>query len=97
MKHLVLYITLLFAFTIDHFYLIGQVKAHKDVQSDELTEAYMVVDKLALMYLKERSKVKKLKYERDILRDANEQLIKHSTPSSVNRAIKATPLPPMKG
>lgn len=28
---------------------------------------------------------------------ANDQLIKHSTPSSVNRAIKATPLPKMKG
>lgn len=28
---------------------------------------------------------------------ANEALIKHATPSSVNRAIRATPLPSMKG
>lgn len=31
------------------------------------------------------------------LQEANEALIKHATPLSVNRAIKATPLPSMKG
>lgn len=31
------------------------------------------------------------------LESANEALIKHATPQSVERAIKATPLPTMKG
>lgn len=41
-------------------------------------------------------KVHELEFDNQQLRQANEQLIKYSTPCSVTKAVKHTPLPPLK-
>lgn len=89
MKNLVLYGSLLLAFSIDHFYQAGQLVAIKQYQSQELTEAYIVADKLALKYTMAKEANKKLKYEVEYLRDANQFLIENCTPKSIAKA----PLP----
>lgn len=64
---------------------------------EEIENLNNTVEQVVQMHNEKNHELNALQYECDILRDANEQLIKHSTPSSVNKAIRATPLPKIKG
>lgn len=66
-------------------------------KQEEIENLNNTVEQVVQMHNEKNHELNTLQYECDILRDANEQLIKHSTPSSVNKAILATPLPKMKG
>lgn len=70
---------------------------YANLLNNEIESLNSTVEQVVQMHNEKNHELNALQYECDILRDANEQLIKHSTPSSVNKAIHATPLPKMKG
>lgn len=70
---------------------------HSSNLKEEIESLNNTVEQVVQMHNEKNHELNALQYECDILRDANEQLIKHSTPSSVNKAIRATPLPKIKG
>lgn len=87
-----LWVGLVISITVNVFLLIQLVDAEEEIENLNNT-----VEQVVKMHNEKNHELNTLQYECDILRDANEALLKHSTPSSVNLAIRATPLPKMKG
>lgn len=98
MKHVILYATLLIAFTIDHFYQLGRIdeaRSNAERTEQDLTEAYKVADILAKKYETQVDKNEALNCRVTILAKANRMMLDRLNTSDIHAVMKAT-LPPLE-
>jgi hypothetical protein len=97
MKHVVLYITLLFAVAIDHFYQLGRIdeaRSNTEQAEQKLTEAYQVADILAQKYERQVNVSTGLRCRVQTLAKANRLMLDRLSETEVRMVMNAT-LPPL--
>lgn len=97
-RTLILYVTLLLACTIDHFYQIGRVDEarHATERAEQATtEAYVVTDALLTKYERLRDRNRALNCRVNTLAKANSMMIDRMSKDELATVMQAT-LPPME-